>query len=163
MQNMGKVLHSLKLCCWAVKWNSYTAQTASSSLDEESYSNLKGDFHSSSAGVCLTQTAIPCGCASLCRQLCDPGSSKDSPILTTGIKWVSLAVSEPSFQYFIANTLPTTLFTWGEFSRSEVCLGKDHVPHTHTKVSREHLTEERRASTLSAFSFGFIWYILSKN
>lgn len=47
----------------------YTAQTASSSLDDKSYNNLKGDllFHSSSDGVFLAQIATPRGHASLCR------------------------------------------------------------------------------------------------
>lgn len=33
------------------------------------------------------------------------------PNTKTGIKWVSLGVSEPFLQYFMANTLPTALFT----------------------------------------------------
>jgi len=51
----------------------YTARTASSSLGDESYNNLKGDllFHSSSAGVFLAHTAIPPRYASLCRWLCE--------------------------------------------------------------------------------------------
>lgn len=59
-QNMDKFLHGLKLCCWgvfkkALRQAGYTAQTANSSLDDESCSHLKGDllFRSSSAGVFL--------------------------------------------------------------------------------------------------------------
>lgn len=60
---------SLGVFKMALRQAGYTAWTASSSLDDKSCHNLKGDllFHSSSAGVFLTRIAIYHAGTRLCR------------------------------------------------------------------------------------------------